>query len=434
MHEQLTQAVGRASSITAPLSLAMLDIDRLKFLNDCFGHRSGDAALNLLAESLVGASANGTAFRVGGDEFALLLPGVDAATAERLLKGCLEQTRRGSSGVSITVGVATLAAGEICDPAVLSERATTALQEGKRSSRGAVVSFESIEQIVTVVTPGKVTALCSLLEDPRLEIVFQPIWDLENDCLLGLEALARPWSGYGFEGPAEMFHIAEKIGRAHDLDAICVSATLARARELPPGALLFLNVNPQSLAHGTVHADLLAKRLEGTGLSPQRIVIEITEQSDARLDVVVARANELHARGFKIALDDVGVGNAGIELMCELPVDYVKLDRSVISKVLTSVQARAVLIAVALFAYRVDAYVIAEGIETQEVFSFVQNAHHLDMLRDPPITGAQGYLLGRPTSDIRSLPASAEDALPKPPPPLPLPPELAGGGEFAAVA
>jgi EAL domain-containing protein (putative c-di-GMP-specific phosphodiesterase class I) len=159
-------------------------------------------------------------------------------------------------------------------------------------------------------------------------------------------------------------------------------------------------------------------------------VIEITESSDARLDQVVERATGLAALGFKLAIDDVGVGNAGIEMLCELPVDFLKIDHSIISKVLTSERARAAFISMALFAYRVDAHVITEGIETLDVFNFIINAHHLDIMRDPPITGAQGYLLGRPSLDIRNLPRCANDALPAPP----TPPVLDDSLHFADAA
>lgn len=415
---ELAAAVARSNGNGQPLSLAMVDVDRLKIFNDCFGKPHGDAVLRALAEALGEPSTGWTAFRTGGDRFATLMPGLDGQQAKAALAERLETARGPEKSVSFTSGISTHLPGDGDDPSVVWERTSASLSESKRSGRGQIVTYDEVKHLVTVVTPAKVKALRSLLEEPRLEIAFQPIWDLEQECLLGMEALSRPWPGYGFEGPAEMFVIAEKIGRAHELDAICVAATIARAPEIPAGALLFLNVNPQSLVHDTVTAQMLKAKLAPVGIEPSQVVLEITEMSDARLDIVVNRATQLAEAGFKLALDDVGSGNAGLAMLSEMPVDYIKLDHSVISQVTTSIQARALLISIALFSFRVDAYLIAEGVETPEVLEFLRNAHHLDIMRDPPITGAQGYLLGKPQIDVSRTPLTLNHALPAPPSPL----------------
>lgn len=385
--------------------------------------------LERLANALTDPSRGWTAFRIGGDRFAAFMPALGADEAKLALGAALVEARGPQDAVSFTAGIGTHDSEAGDDPSVLWERASATLAEAKRSSRGQIVTFAEVRHLVTVMTPAKVNALRSLLDEPRLEIAFQPIWDLDNECLLGMESLSRPWAGYGFEGPADMFVIAEKIGRAHELDAICVAATIARAPELPPGAMLFMNVNPQSLVHDTVTPERLIGQLAAVGLSPSQVVVEVTEQSDARLDLVVDRATKLADAGFKLALDDVGAGNAGLMMMCEMPLNYIKLDSSVISQVLTSIQARALLISIALFSFRVDAHLIAEGVETAEVLEFLRNAHHLDIMRDPPITGAQGYLLGRPSVDISLTPLTIHDALPAPPAPPVVDP-----GTFASAA
>jgi diguanylate cyclase (GGDEF)-like protein len=411
--QRLAEAVLEAQTRDEDLSLAIVDIDRLKFFNDCFGYAEGDEMLLDLARILGAAAPGGAAFRIGGDEFVVVMPRLGAAAAAASIERCVSTAGARDVASTITAGVATLCDADAGDAAVLTERATGAMQEAKRSARGMVVSFESVADIVTVITAAKVSALYAMLEERRLEIAFQPIWDLERDCLLGVEALARPWPGYGFSGPAEMFDIAEKLGRAHELDLICIEATLSRATQAPRGALLFLNINPQALVHDVVTPEWLLAQVVNNGLRPDQVVLEITERSDARLDVVVDHATALAKLGFKLALDDVGAGNAGIAMLCDLPVDFLKIDRSVISKVLTSEQARAVFISLALFAYRVGAFVITEGIETQDVFAFVTNAHHLNIMRDPPIKAVQGFLFGKPSADIRHLPASAADAMSK---------------------
>jgi EAL domain-containing protein (putative c-di-GMP-specific phosphodiesterase class I) len=200
-----------------------------------------------------------------------------------------------------------------------------------------------------------------------------------------------------------MFTVAEKIGRAHELDAVCRSATLARAHEIPEGILLFLNVNPQSLTHGDLGGDRLLRTVAAAGLDPSQVVLEITERSEARLSQVVADATRLRSLGFRIALDDVGAGNAGLEMLRELTVDFVKIDNSIIAAALEDVHAQAVLLAIIAYAGRAGAYVIAEGIESEQMLTFVQRADELRLVNGPPIKGGQGYLLGRPNPDISQL-------------------------------
>jgi EAL domain-containing protein (putative c-di-GMP-specific phosphodiesterase class I) len=200
-----------------------------------------------------------------------------------------------------------------------------------------------------------------------------------------------------------MFAVAEKSGHAHELDAICRSAALARAHEVPAGVLLFLNVNPQSLAHGELGGDRLLRTVAAAGLDPSQVVLEITERSEARLSQVVADATRLRSLGFRLALDDVGSGNAGLAMLRELPVDFVKIDQAVITAAIEDTHAQAVLLAIIAYARRAGAYVIAEGIESEQILSFVRNADELHNAADPPIKGGQGFLLGRPSSDISHL-------------------------------
>lgn len=398
--DELARAVGDATRRGESLALALIDLDGFKFVNDRYGHRRGDEVLIEVARTLEDGRAGDRAFRIGGDEFAVILPGADGAGARIGIQRRLTAAKESAAGASFTAGIAVLPPGAERDPAGFWEQADAALYEGKRSGSGEVVVFDDVSDLLSIVDPAKIRALRALLEDPRMEVAFQPIWDLQHGRLLGVEALARPWSGYGFDGPAEMFALAEKIGRAHELDAICRAAALARAHDLPDDVLLFLNVSPQSLAHGSLGGDRLLHGVAAAGLDPDQVVLEITELSDARLTEVIADATRLRSLGFRLALDDVDAGNAGLEMLRELTVDFVKIDRSVIAAAVEDEHAQAVLVAIIAYARRASAYVIAEGIETEEILTFVRNAERLHVLNDPPIKGGQGYLLGRPSHDI----------------------------------
>ena len=402
--DELARAVAVAARRSEPLALALIDLDDFKFINDRYGHRRGDEMLTQVARVLERGRAHDRAFRIGGDEFAVLLPGTNAAEARVGIERRLAAAREGDAKSTFTVGLAILHASEDSDPAVLWEQADAALYEGKRSG-GEIVVFDDVAELLSIVTPAKVQALRTLLDEPRVEIAFQPIWDLQDGRVLGLEALARPWDGYHFDGPADMFAVAEKIGRAHELDAVCRSAALARASEIPDGVLLFLNLNPQSLTHGDLAGDRLLRTVAAAGLQPSQVVLEITERSNARLSQVIADATRLRGLGFRLALDDVGAGNAGLEMLRELPVDFVKIDHTVIAAALEDTHAQAVLLAIIAYAGRAGAYVIAEGIESEQVLSFVNSAEEIRLADGPPIKGGQGYLLGRPTLEISQLTA-----------------------------
>ena len=191
--------------------------------------------------------------------------------------------------------------------------------------------------------------------------------------MLGYEALARPRSAE-LAGPGEAFEIADSIGRGHELDAVCRRATLRAASELPAGALLFLNVSPQTLEHDGLAGDSLVLAVRGAGYEPEQVVLEITERTDARKEVLVPEAARLRALGFKLALDDVGAGNAGLEMLRALPVDFIKIDRAVVANAVEDRGARAVMLGIMAFARESGSFVIAEGIETEAM---------LELARDP---------------------------------------------------
>jgi diguanylate cyclase (GGDEF)-like protein len=407
-HEELAAAVSFGARHDDQVALALIDIDDFKLVNDRFGHKRGDEVLTECAGILDSGRAEDRAFRIGGDEFALLMPGTDDAQARVILERCLAEAGSGASPTSLSAGIASIPPGVEVSPAALSEQADAALYEGKHSGGGQVIVFDEVAGRLSVVTPDKVESLRALFAEPRIETAFQPIWDLHENRILGYEALARPWSGYGFDGPAEAFRVAEKVGRGHELDALCRDAALGRAHDLPADVLLFLNINPQSLTRGPAVSDQLASSVRAAGLEPERVVLEITERSPARLDHVTASARKLRALGFKLAIDDVGAGTSGLEILQELQVEFVKIDRSIIVAAIEDPKAQAVLVGILAFASLSNAFLIAEGIESEEILSFVRRVHELE-IGELEIGGGQGFLLGRPDCNLKRAPYRLSD-------------------------
>lgn len=137
-------------------------------------------------------------------------------------------------------------------------------------------------------------------------------------------------------------------------------------------------------------------------LDPARIVIEVTERMGSRTNRVTDSIRHLRDHGFHIAIDDMGAGNSGLEMLRELQPEYVKLDRSVVVGALTDPHARGILMAVTAFAHETGAFVIAEGVEDDEVLNFVNTLP--TRAGKLQIDGGQGYCLGRPDAQLPATP------------------------------
>jgi len=396
--EDFYREVSRALRHEESLTLALIDIDEFKVVNDQNGHIHGDLVLTAVASLLHGGRVEDRAYRLGGDEFALLLPHTTLEDAALALERLRRDVQRTLGATTVSIGLAALADEAGAD--TLQEQADAALYEAKRRGRNAVVTFEEIRESASILSSAKAHALRRLLAEGQVTVAFQPIWDVNRGEILAFEALTRPAPHYGFSGPQEAFDTAERIGRAHDLDALCREAILARAAELPPDALLFLNVSPQTLDLDLLAETALVEAVAAAGLTPARVMLELTERSMARLAVVVREATRLRGLGFKLALDDTGAGNAGLEMLSQLPVDYVKIDRAVLVNALGDKTARAVLAGIVAIARETGAYVIAEGIEDTAMLDLARRTGASNGDEQAGVQGLQGYLLGRPSETI----------------------------------
>jgi EAL domain-containing protein (putative c-di-GMP-specific phosphodiesterase class I) len=226
-----------------------------------------------------------------------------------------------------------------------------------------------------------------LLADPDdLTLAFQPIVDLAAATVAGYEALARfP----GAAGPDVWFAAAAEAGIAAELEALAIHKALAVVPALPPDTFLTVNVSPHLLGSAPVQQAL------ATRPSLQRVVVELTEHTPVHdLAALRRQTDELRARGALIALDDAGSGYSGLQQLATLRPQVVKLDRALVSDADTDPVRVALAEMLGEFAGRIDAWLLAEGIETAaELAAFVQLGVPL----------AQGWLLGRPGPGLTPL-------------------------------
>jgi len=392
--ENLVHSIAQCWETGSVVTVAMVDVDELKVLNDRTGHVSGDRLLTALAQVLRAADLHSVPYRLGGDEFALAFTGMSSSVAKVRMEEVRRVIEAQLGGTTVSVGISTTSP-KSPDLLLVREQADAALYEAKRRGRNNVVTFDEIRNAHPMFLPARVAEVRRLIAGAQLGVAFQPIWSIEGRSLIGYEALARP-GGDDPINPQDAFDIAERIGKAHQLDRVCRTAILAKSAALPPKALLFLNVCPQSLDHDEFGGSTLVHAIEAAGLTPDRVVLEITERSIARIDVVVREATRLRHLGFRLALDDAGSGNAGLEMLSKLVVDYVKIDRDVIVRAQAGAGGRGVLAGIIAIAHEMRAKIIAEGIEDFGMLEVVRRA-----MRNSTLDCAvQGYYLGRPQPDF----------------------------------
>lgn len=380
-----------------PLSLVLLDLDEFKEINDFAGHAAGDQLLRHFGSQITaGLRRSDRAFRIGGDEFAIILPETNGdgayAMVRRLLATCLEgEARRGgSNALSFSAGVGALP-GSARDRGSLYSQADAALYWGKRHGRTCVTLYDR-ERHESATTGHKPVELSSLVArvaaDGAVRAVFQPIYDLVTGAPCGYEGLVRPLPDSGFNDPGTMFAAAEATGRTAELDIACLEAVMGAASRLRLPGSLTINLSPRTLEREEFSIQGLLRIIVRHGLDPRRIVLELTEREAVEdIDRLRRAAEDCRLAGIRLAADDVGSGNAGLRLLSQLRFDIVKIDLSLVQGGTRRERSLEVVRALRDLADRWGALVVAEGIETPA---------QLEVVRSLEIGAGQGYLLGRP--------------------------------------
>lgn len=226
----------------------------------------------------------------------------------------------------------------------------------------------------------------TIVRENRIRTVFQPIVSLADGAVFGYEALSRGPIGTRFESAEQLFLAAASRGIAQQLERVCRFRAIAGASSLPPGCYLFLNVSPRVLEER--NAGMTRDILDQSRLAQERIVLEITEKQ-AIADFELLKRTLLHynRQGFKVAIDDAGAGHSSLRAVTEVRPHFIKLDMALVRDIDRDRAKNALVSAIILFARRIDARVLAEGIETIE---------ELATLIEIGVDLGQGFLLARP--------------------------------------
>jgi diguanylate cyclase (GGDEF)-like protein len=399
-HGALAREVAKADSNGGTLSLVTLDLDDFKAINDTHGHPYGDSVLHQVGEKLLSSvRGSDTAARIGGEEFALLLPGTGTDLAYEIA----ERVRAAVAAVPVTGGELRCSAGvavypdDAEDRAALVERADKALYAAKRGGKGHTRRFNSARPAISTAS-SEYTQIQGLLADEEAIVsVFQPVVALATGRVIGYEALSR-FPTLPDRPPPHWFAQAHACGLGAELEAAAVRAALKPIGRAP-GTHLAINLSPSALASETVRQTLPRDLTE--------IVIEVTEHEDyAGDDRLGEIVQDLRSRGARIALDDAGAGYAGLTHLVWLRPDIVKLDCDLTERVHADPARMALIESFVRFARRVGATVCAEGIESFEDLTTLAN---LD------VAWGQGYAIARPAAPwpnaAAGVPGACDSAL-----------------------
>ena len=379
-HTSLEAELKRAERTATPLTLVLIDLDGFKEINDTHGHPFGDGVLQTIAEKVRGSlRATDVLARVGGDEFAILLPTTPREAAATLIERARDDAVASVGGVPLTwcAGVATYPT-DARDSTTLVECADAALYCAKAGGFSSICNYDP-ETAQLPQTGGDLAAVEAVLALPDGVVpVFQPLVSLATGQVSGYEALAR-FPHPPARRPDEWFAVAQRVGLGPELEARALrAATEASGR--PAGTFLSFNLSASALMSDIAIAALPADLTD--------IVIEITENERVGDDDQLAlRLEPLRKRGARIAVDDAGAGYSGLQQVMRIQPDIIKLDRSLVANVDTDPAKAALIDSFVRFARRTGATVCAEGIETPE---------ELKVLADLDVTYGQGFGLARP--------------------------------------
>ena len=368
----LSEAIRRRRASDGSVALVVFDVDHFKQINDGFGHPVGDAVLQFCVRAALKSFHGATVGRMGGDEFALFVEHDSPITGSYLERACGEflavlregfQISHRRQSVSASIGIA-MAPGDAGRADTLFGHADIALYESKRAGRGTwrffrpeILADKRHERFVERELRAAI-----LLQE--ITVLYQPIVDSEGR-LLSLEALTR-WehSSRGRINPAEFIPIAERSRLIHDLGLAVLRKACADMAELPD-VPVNINVSPRQLQLSHFQEDYL-QVLAKAGVHPSRITLEITESS--QLEVTASlnrRIEELREAGFRIALDDFGMGYSEFNQLRTLPFDIIKIDKSYIQSLGEDEVTDIFVSAVVAVATHLDRAVVAEGVETE---------------------------------------------------------------------
>jgi diguanylate cyclase (GGDEF)-like protein len=389
-------ARNRRSETTS--AVLFLDLDGFKSVNDTLGHDVGDELLKAVAGRLTTAVREAdTIGRLGGDEFVIVIDGASLDVAPQLVAERVVAVLRQPfelDGVdrpltlSASVGVAATGEGTAAD---LLRDADTAMYRAKAAGKDSYVVFESAMDDAQRDAIALELDLHAALAAGQFHLVYQPIYDLDDLSLLGVEALLR-WEHptRGTVMPMDFVPALERSGAIVDVGRWVLGEAcrqMAAWRSAGADLSVSVNVSARQLDCDSIVDDVVSA-LADSGLRAEHLVIEITESAIMRdIDQSATRIRALKELGVQVAIDDFGTGYSSLAYLQRLSVDSLKIDRSFVTAMAPSPESQAIVRTIVQLGRELGLRTVAEGVET---------TGQVDQLRGERVDEAQGFLLARP--------------------------------------
>ncbi|WP_455717496.1 putative bifunctional diguanylate cyclase/phosphodiesterase, partial [Anaerosporobacter sp.] len=402
-NKDLTNLLEKAKMESSQNTIMFIDLDRFKYINDTQGHDIGDLLLIEVSkrmEMLIKQEhpcAN--IYRLGGDEFTILLPHYNVEDSEAFAKGLLKLFKHGfivdgcEYFITPSIGISVFP-NDGDDVNTLIKHADTAMYYVKERGKNnyQLYTSEMHHQFYRKMMIEK--QLRTVLDKEELELYYQPIMDMKTHEIIGMESLIR-WNSeiLGKVTPDEFIPIAEETGMIIPIGQwvleTAIEQTVRWQKEMGKPLRIGINVSVRQISEPSF-VEHLKNTIKNIPIEPSNITLEITESIAMYAESMTEKLYELKELGIRVTIDDFGTGYSSLSYLNKYPLDYLKIDKSFVIGMNRKVENQALVKTIIAIAKQLDLKVIAEGVEGEEEYQF---------LSEIGCDYAQGYFISRPLSE-----------------------------------
>ncbi len=412
--DRIIQALIRGRRTGYSTGVILFDIDYFKTINDSLGHHIGDQVIREVADRLrANTRVADTLARFGGDEFVMLCEGLEKPAdalvlAERLQHLMREPFEIGNRSVALTLSIGVAVSNSSDTPQALLRDADLAMYQAKELGRDRISMFAREMREHVADSWALEDQLRAAITGGDLRLHYQAMMDVKTRKVVGYESLVR-WVHpmRGMLNPGEFLHVAEQLDLLTDIDewtlrtASAQMADWLRRRQVPADCVIGVNASARNFVNAA-YPSLVKGILEQTGLPPEHVVIEITEDAvlsnTDRADRII---QELRSFGVRVAIDDFGTGYSSFSQLATLEFDFLKIDQSFTNQI-NERPGREIVFALIQMARALGLTTVIEGVESEAA---------LAMLVELGADLAQGYAIARPLPPEQVLQATDQLAL-----------------------